>query len=89
MSYRFQTGYSFASHYCKKWGSSVAACDVIVSVNPGHPPDRIAGALRRLASFVERQPDPNETHALPATLIDTDAPPRPLRRRGSTAAAIG
>lgn len=87
MSQRYQIGYKFATSYCKKFGSSVSACDVIVSVNPGWPPDRIAGALRKLASHVERQPDPNETHALPATVIDTEAP-RPLRRR-STAAAIG
>lgn len=88
MSQRYQVGYNFTTRYCKKWGASVAACDVIVSVNPGYAPDRIAGALRRLASFVERQPDPNDLKALPATATDTDAP-RPVRRRGSTAAAVG
>lgn len=88
MSQRYQVGYNFTTSHCKKWGSSVAACDVVVSVNPGWPPGRIAGALRKLAAFVEYQPDPNETHALPATVPDTEAP-RPLRRRGSTAAAIG
>lgn len=63
----YRCGYTFATHHVKDWKSPNvgAGCDVIILARPGFSRERIAVALRKIASAVEKISDPNGTAYTP------------------------